>query len=175
MRRRPVLTVALAGVLLALLAPPALAAETGTVDATVTVASPCITVGDPIDYGTLGFAPTGSVPSPATGTTTYQNCSSEVEVVDALGTDASGTGASWTLQDQQPCLGTTDLNEYRVELKDWEQISFALSSTVARPVDPAFAVSAVPTTLTTYLYMPCSGSSGAGLTMSFQIQLIAHF
>lgn len=173
--RRIVLASALA-MLLACLPGSTMAADIG---ATVTVAAPCVTVGPAIDYGTRGFAPSGSVPSPASGSSTYANCGTSPEQIAVQGTDAqsttTGSFAAWTLQSQQPCQGVTTPDKFRVEVKDSQQISLALSSSTAQVIDPALADGSGDQTLTTYLYMPCSGSSGAGETMQFTISVIAYF
>lgn len=153
----------------------ALGAESGEVTATVTVAAPCVTVGGPIDFGEVGFAPEGDIAT-SSGLSNYTNCSSVTEQIAVRGTNASSTTTStvWTLQSQQPCVGTTTLNEFRVETKDVDQLSLALS-TSASTIDPALAAGTPAQTLWTMLYMPCTGSDGAGETMQFTITVIAFF
>ncbi len=164
--------------LLAAFPVPVFAATSGTISATVTVAAPCITVGPSISYGTLLFAPAGTTPSPTSGSSSYTNCSSAAEQVGATGSDATSTTAGstavWTLQDMQPCITTTALNAYRVEAKDYQQVSVVLLSSTTALLDPALAP-AMQQTLDTYLYMPCSGSSGAGETMQFTVTATAFF
>lgn len=176
MTHRRILLASSLAILMASLPGPTLAADIG---ATVTVAAPCVTVGPAIDYGTHGFAPSGSVPSPASGNSTYANCGSSTEQIAVQGTDAtsttSGSNANWTLQSQQPCQGVTTPDAFRVEIKDYAGVSLALSSSTAQVIDPALAGSSGDQTLSTYLYMPCSGSSGAGETMQFTISVIAYF
>lgn len=171
--------IALAGTLAVLLACLPGSIQAADIGATVTVAAPCVTVGPAIDYGTHGFAPNGSVPSPASGSSTYANCGSTSEQIAVQGTDADstmpGSSAAWTLQSQQPCQGVTTPDKFRVEIKDYQQVSLALSSSTAQVIDPALADGSGDQTLTTYLYMPCSGSSGAGETMQFTISVIAYF
>ena len=177
MTRRLIVSISLVA-LLAAFPWPAAAAENGTISASVTVAAPCVTTGAPINYGTLGLAPNGATPAPAPGSSSYTNCSSEVEQIAATGSDATSTTAGstalWTLQSQQPCIGTTTLNQYRVEAKDYAQLSLALSSSTASPLHPGLAPGTTEP-LTTFLYMPCSGSSGVGETMQFTITVIAYF
>lgn len=168
--RRAGLALALGG-LLAANAAPTFAADNGTVDAQVTVATPCITITQPsLDFGTLPFSS-----ATTTGTSqrnvNYQNCGDADERIWAAGTNAQGGLATWTLDD----LGNTPLcdrpvNSYRVWLGGPILVNLSLV-----PAEIQQLAAAGSTQVPVALYMPCVGSDGVGATMSFQILFTATF
>ena len=91
---------------------PALAAESGTVDAQVTVATPCILVDPPsLDFGSVPFrSPTNPILF-AQQHIDLTNCGAGQEDLFGRGTDATtGGNPVWTLSPYGPCSGI--LNEY---------------------------------------------------------------
>ena len=158
----------------ALLSPAAASADTtAEVSAQVTAASPCVTAGDSIDYGTLRFSTTDPwfVVSES-GSTTFTNCSAAAEKIYVRGTRASSTSsdAVWQLNDSTPCDVGPD--SYSHQANDSETFIW-LTGTDQLLVDNAAA--GATTTMRTVLLMPCSGSVGSGDTMTFSIVITASF
>jgi hypothetical protein len=167
--RRAGLALALGGILAANAA-PTFTADNGTVEASVTVATPCLVVTPgQIDFGTLPFSTTQI--SFGVAPISYTNCSESPERVYGRGTDASGGGsATWSLS-TVPCNGT--LNNY--------------TQGVTRPGNPATFLTTTDLELETVagnlagaynqasITMPCAGSDGTGSYMSFQFIFTATF
>jgi hypothetical protein len=171
-----------AGAYFVLSALPALSADSGTVDASVSVAAPCLTVvvngpfGPQLNFGTRGFTtPTAVSGTNVTSAVSVTNCSTGAESAYVRGTDARSTtsSATWTLQSGvYPC--SVGANKYSLE-------------THLRKADGTFPSGTGYAALTATnqllesgvgpgsrdadiaLAMPCSGSDGAGETMAFQI------
>jgi hypothetical protein len=158
---------------------PAFGADSGTVNAKVAVASPCVTVGPGtgVDFGTLEFASTPQQVqgNQGNGTSTVSNCSPSGENIFVRGTNAAGaSGASWSLVARTQPVGTCDLgtNKYVLKVNAYDSTWTTLFGGVdATPTSQAlFQSGAGATANIDYdLWMPCSGSGGAGETMSFQI------
>jgi hypothetical protein len=170
--RRTLLTLAILG---SLIAPTtAAAADSGTVSAQVTVAAPCITVGPNLDFGTARFTQ-GSTPIP-TRSTSYSNCSEWAQRIYARGTDAvsATSAATWQLSPFINCdPNGLRLNEFILTLR-----TASGSTTLSDSSDTLFdeaAPAGATRALGTELIMPCSGSDGAGETMTFSIILTATF
>jgi uncharacterized protein len=147
--------------------------DTGSVSAAVTVASSaaCLQLSaNAVDFGTLAL---GAENQPAAPDVTVTNCSGSAGTLLASGTDATGPGASWALDDtSQTCTGTPPLATDRYHLL------------VAPPSLPAVALSTASKTVQTLpagastvhtmrISTACPGSSGAGRTMSMQINYTA--
>jgi len=152
---------------------PILASDNGTVDATVTVATPCVTVSpSQLDFGTLPFSSL-AFPGSANRPLQVHNCGSSGEQLFIRGTDATLAGAAvWTLNaEAQPCYG--GLNEYTLIAGTGVGTSTALTKvdqlaeTVGADADAA--------TNSLALYMPCAGSNGIGSTLAFQAIFTAAF
>jgi hypothetical protein len=174
---------------LLLSAGPALTASTGTVNVTVSVAEPCVTIGGgtAVDFGTKPFwasatlAPIGYTAQPYL---TIQNCGGGAEKIYARGTDAAGlNGPSWALSDTYygsicPAVGP---NVYSLAIRTGNpaNVFTSLSKTNKQlPLDTGgisdwgagySQIDALE------LYMPCTGSSGAGATMAMQVTYTASF
>jgi hypothetical protein len=159
---------------------PARANESATVNAKVTVASPCLTVSftNPsatgLDFGTLGF---GS----AAGQGNFfsvTNCSTAQESISARGSDAtsSTSTAAWTLDDTffglSTCSTSPSTNTYGLDTKFQGQVGVIRLSKADKLVQ---AIAPGPTSVHVTLTMPCSGSDGAGETMNFQFVYTASF
>lgn len=158
----------------ALLAPAStMATDNGTVSAQVTVATPCVTVGPNIDYGTKGFSTsTPPVSSTSSGTSSYTNCSSDPENIYVRGSNAVSTSSSatWQLTGTGTC--SAGVNRYYHSVGD--DVGGANLSLSDQLINPAAAAGATKT-LFANIAMPCSGSDGAGETMTFSIIVTASF
>lgn len=174
---------------------PAFGAGSGSVDMTVTIASPCITVGPttPIDFGSQSFS-TPSVPQSASSNAiTFANCTSVPEKVLVRGTDATGgSNALWSLVTppsqsgvMNECFNNPAPDKYSVRVEvplggetAIQNFNGHLTTTDTFLSTPSgngsFQGQTTYTTLTKVL-MPCTGSSGVGQTMSFQAIYTASF
>lgn len=158
----------------ALSALPALSAESGTVNAKVTVASPCLKVSfvgglTSIDWGTQPFSTPSGSSGGGQGVGTVDNCASSAENFSVKGTDATATDATWTLVDPRPGnVCTAGVNKYMVTAEKSPiasgNVALSLANQLLVNVGAGQSVDLHP-----YLYMPCSGSDGAGKAMTFQI------
>jgi hypothetical protein len=160
------------------LASPVLAADTVTVDATVTIDAPCLTVStETIDFGRLRFSGT-IFPTIATRALSYASCSGSQELVFARGTDAVEAGggpAGWQLGDLlDGCWDGGIPNIFMLDLDDAEGRHNRRLSTTDQQAD-----SIAPASTGVYseasFWAPCQGSDGTGSTMTFQIILTATF
>lgn len=156
---------------------PILAADNGTVDAQVTVATPCLTVTTPaIDFGTLPFTPEAySSAGVGQQSVAYESCAGIDETIFARGTDATGPSATWQLSaDGIPCL-TPDPNLYRLSLTGPSQPAISLALRTTDQELETVAAGAAGATDQAHIQMPCAGADGAGETMTMQIVLTATF
>jgi hypothetical protein len=152
---------------------PAFGADSGTVSAKVTVAAPCITVNgtaatDGINFGTRAFSTPTAAVGISNADTTLSNCAALTENIYAKGTDAAGPGATWTLVDARasnPC--TYGIDKYGVAVPTLAPGNVAL--TTPDQLLGSAGPGAIPKVMSTLLAMPCTGSSGAGQTMNFQV------
>ena len=161
---------------------PASASSSGTLNATVTVASPCILLDkDAVDFGSLGFS---STTTPTNGTKTAQltNCGGQAEDILARGSDAvdSSSLPLWTLwgtsNQVNPCaLGPgyffqwSAIDGYANPNPTWSLVS-SVEHVIASRV-----AAGTPNTLEATVTMPCSGSGGAGATAHFSFIYTASF
>lgn len=145
--------------------------DTGGVDAVVSIAASaaCLELSTTsIDFGSLTL---GAVDQPATPAVTLTNCSSVGESLLARGTNASGTGAAWTLVDSAAtCADTLGLDSYHLSLA---------SAGLAGPLGLSTTNKAVQTLAagedvdhTARISTACPGSTGAGVVMSMQIHYL---
>jgi hypothetical protein len=171
-RRMLVLTVAGSMMTLLLGATPGLAADSGTVDAQVTVsaAAACIELSTTaIDFGTLAL---GAENAPAAPAVTVTNCGDSDATIMASGTNAVGTGAAWTLVDSTAtCADTLGTDNYHLGLQTPLGAPIATLSTANKEVGTLAAAGTVDHVAT--VSMACPGSSGAGQAMSMQINYLA--
>lgn len=147
-----------------------LGADNGSVDATVTVATPCIVVTPSVlDFGTVPFGGLASQPLQ------YMNCGQADENIYGRATDASGASGTWTLDPlRASCAASPGVNHYRLDL-------YANANALVRPlglVDSSIELlgsgaSSVDSSIA--IFMPCAGSDGIGDAMSFQITFTATF
>jgi hypothetical protein len=148
---------------------PAFSADSGSLNMTVAVASPCLTVAP--ESGTFGpksFSASAETPSTTELDTrpTVTNCSQTSESLFVKGTDAVGSGgASWTLTDPQ----SIGVNHYA--LKSGSQALGVRDEPVASGSLAAGDIVRPPV----LLYMPTGGSDGGGQTMSMSLTYTATF
>ena len=153
---------------------PALAADSGTVDAQVTVATPCIIVSPPsLDYGTLPFSTVGNQGYGARAIV-LTNCGSSQEQMFAHGTDATANNTTiWTLQASEPC--SAGLNEYFLRARDNSNTGPFVALTTVDQVLETVGAGNDALTNELQLVMPCVGSDGAGQAITFQAVFTATF
>ena len=174
--RRTLISIAVASQLV--FASPVLATDSGSIPAEVTMDAPCITIDSgTLDYGTMRF---GGVVHRTKGFTLCHG--SGLAFIYGSATDATtstpGGSGSWALVTTPPaCPGPTpDLNKFDIFAAVTPNADPPSSGTLLS-TSPAFLWSADPGTLTLWadLETPCEGSSGAGETMTFTIQLTTTF
>lgn len=170
--RRSLLTVVMAG-LWAASAVPALASDSGTVEAQVTVATPCIIVTPAsADFGTLPFSSPISL-SQGLQPIQLQNCGTAGEQLYTRGTDASvGPTAIWALV-PATCTGT--LNQFALKAKDDSNTGPNVDLTTTDQFLETVAGGGNALTNRIDLTMPCAGSDGIGETLTFQAIFTATF
>lgn len=176
---RVVSMVAAAG-LLAGAAAPVVAADSKTVDVTVTVAAPCITVGpESIDYGTHEFSGPGEFDPAGTAVISYQNCGGLPEVVYGRATDAIGLAAQWNLGNFFPDCVNGPVNEFALSLvrPPGPQLGYRhfYLGEVDRATDESLPAGGLGFYPALWLYMPCAGSDGVNEQMSMQVTFTASY
>ena len=168
-------TAALAGGL----AGPALAADSVTVDAVVSIVAPCITVSTTaVDFG-ANLPSVGTDASRSLRAFSYASCSGLAEKVFGRGTDANGPTATWSLLHVPEACSVRGLNNFSLYGQGDTSgigrtyVSYPLTTTdqELETVGPG----AAGTISELVLWMPCVGSDGVGETMSFQITFTASF
>jgi hypothetical protein len=157
---------------------PALAADTQTVSATLTVEAACLTISTTaVDFGTLAFSSDGENPIVGSKPISYTNCGGASERIFGRGTDASGDAgaATWTLNTSHGLCPERGLNTYRlgVSKQTYPYFSAELSSIDTQLETVAGGSAGTIDTL--YANTPCTGSDGSGVTMSFQVLFTATF
>lgn len=159
--------------LLAASAVPTFAADNGTVDATVTVASPCVLVSPgSVDFGTLAFSQTGALVFSGK-TISITSCGSSSEKLYGRATDAYvGDLKVWSLvYDHTPCIYGP--NEFNLVFAGGPGVSaYAQTTDQLLETIPGNGTAA---TAGLNLAMPCVGSDGIGDTVSFQAVFTATF
>lgn len=152
----------------------ALAADSGTVDAQVTVATPCIIVSPTaVDFGTLSFT-TLAVQGYSQRSIQLQNCGTSPEQVYVRGTDATLGGSTvWSLVAADPCSG--GLNEYFLRARDNSNTGPFVGLTTTDQALETVSAGSNALTNELQLVMPCTGSDGAGQTVTFQAIFTATF
>jgi hypothetical protein len=151
-------------------ASPGPSSDTGTVGAHVTVPSSaaCLEVStSSVDFGTL---PLGSEDQPGTPDVTVTNCSAVAADILAHGTDATGTGASWSLVNSaETCADTLGVDRYRLGLEQaGAQTGLGTTNTLVESL-----VAGAAGTHTAHIFTACPGSTGSGAVMSMTITFLA--
>lgn len=172
LQRRASLATLLSIVGLALGATPGIAADSGTVDAQVTVsqAAACIELSSTaVAFGTLAL---GAENAPGTPAVTVTNCGDAAATILASGTNATGTGATWNLVDSSAtCADTLGTDNYHLGLATPLGAAIATLSTSNKELGSLDAAATVDHVAR--ISTACPGSSGAGQTMSMQINYLA--
>jgi hypothetical protein len=157
---------------------PALAADSATVDATVSVEAACLTISSTeVDFGTLSFSSDGANPSQGVEAISYTNCGGAIERIFGRGTDAAEVGGSttWTLGTTTGLCPERGLNTFRAGAGSTTSSNVGgLLSTVDAQLETV-AGGAAGQVNVLYVSMPCTGSDGSGATMSFQAIFTATF
>ena len=170
---------------LGLSAGPVFGDDNVVVTATVTPATPCVTVTSlTISYGTRSFATSSTGDSSATADPlTVVNCGDTSENVWARGADATGASATWSLSSlgtQTTCYqdgfsSPVTLNRYKHRIDvgtgaSLLDIYLTINNAAMGSLAGGNGVQVIP-----MLYMPCSGSDGAGQLMSTTITFTATY
>jgi hypothetical protein len=146
----------------------------GTVTATVQVQGACLTLStNTINYGVQNLSTVSANSSAQQPGPNLTNCGPSALDVSVNGSNASGTGASWTLADTNNntsliCPGGIDRYGH-VVANLMTNIDLTL---LAQPLLAGLAGGGVTPT-DARLVMPCSGSGGGGQTMAFSIVFVA--
>jgi hypothetical protein len=171
-RRGPMVAVIGSMVGLLLATTPLFAADNGTVDAEVTVeqAAACLELSESsVGFGTLAL---GAENAPGTPGVTVTNCGSADATVFASGTDATGTAATWNLDDSgASCADTLGTDNYHLGRSTPAGASLAALSTENKEVGTL--AGAATADHVARISTACPGSSGAGQVMSMQINYLA--
>lgn len=165
---------------------PAFGGDGGTANLRVTAAAPCLTVdAETVEFGVQPFH-SGSLAAPGySGTPTIKvtNCSALEANVYGRGTDATGASATWTLATSYLC-SSGHLNKYALEVWDGPMRIAGAHATALTTANQALyndagQQAAWPAGYSqdqrAVIYMPCTGSDGAGEEMSMQIVYTATF
>jgi len=151
---------------------PGMAADNGAVDAVVTIeaAAACIELStSSISFGTLALGTENAAGTPGI---TVTNCGEANATILASGTNASGTGAAWNLVDSAAtCADTLGTDNYHLGLATPAGAQIATLSTSNKEVGTLAGAATVDHSAR--ISTACPGSSGAGQTMSMQINYIA--
>lgn len=171
-RRGPAAGLITATLGLLLATTPGMAADNGAVNAQVTVeaAAACIELSaSAIDFGTLAL---GAQNAPGTPGITVTNCGGADATILASGTNATGTGAAWTLVDSaETCADTLGTDNYHLDLATPLGASIATLSGTNKEVGTLAGAATVDHVAR--ISTACPGSSGAGQSMSMQITYVA--
>ena len=157
---------------LALGATPMFGADSGGVDAQVTVspAAACIELNtSSIGFGTLALGAENQSGTPGIN---ISNCGDADATLMASGTNAAGTGAAWNLVDDgSTCAIGLGLDNYHLSLAGTAGDQIATLSTENKEVGTLLAAGG--TSQVARISTACPGSSGAGKVMSMQINYLA--
>jgi hypothetical protein len=151
---------------------PAFGVDNGSVTATVNVQDvACVQItSSGITYGTKAFS-TANTPVQGTGTiTNLASCSTADQTVLVHGATATGTGATWSLVSALACPTP---NQYVHEVDNPNTLGGFLQLASGNITFGSLAGNSSFGSIPTRLTMPCTGSNGAGQTMSTQIVFTA--
>jgi hypothetical protein len=151
---------------------PGMAADNGTVDAEVAIqaAAACIELStSSISFGSLALGAENAAGTPGI---TVSNCGDANATILASGTNASGTDAAWNLVDSAAtCADTLGTDNYHLGLATPLGAPIATLSTSNKEVGTL--AGAASADHVARISTACPGSSGAGQTMSMQVNYIA--
>lgn len=163
-------------VLLASLPGLTTAASSGTVSATVTGAAPCITVSGSIAFGTLPFSQVNNLSGGFAGNqgTTVTNCGAQSEAILARLSTATNGNTNWTVTTGDPCAnGSTNI--YGMDVFDYSNYAGKLRMSGSDQTFLSSLGGNTGLTISGEIFMPCTGSAGAGVQMTSTITLTATF
>ena len=158
------------------LASPALAADTQTVNAEVSLVAPCLTVSTlSVDFGPM-LPEVDGTSSLSFRPIRYSNCAAGGEQVFARGTNATEVGgpATWSLSGGGLTCPDFGVNRFRLFLNEAVSGLGGPLTTVDQLIETVPAETDGTRDQLT-LRAPCQGSDGVGSTMSFQIVFTASF
>ncbi|MBI2780293.1 MAG: hypothetical protein HYX55_00665 [Chloroflexi bacterium] len=157
---------------LALGATPGFGADSGGVDAQVTVspAAACIELSTAsVNFGTLALGAENQAGAPGI---TITNCGDADASLMASGSNATGQAASWSLVDSAAtCADTLGTDNYHLALADTLGAPIATLSTENKAVGTLTAAGSLDQVAR--ISTACPGSSGAGKVMSMSINYVA--
>lgn len=163
-----------------ILATPVFGADSGQISATVTAVAPCITLASTtLPFPSAKFSTSANSLSSA-AMPTLTSCATVAENILGSATNATGTGpVAWTLV-APPTTGyhctaggaLTPNNKFALNHFGGVGDERFLSTT-AVPVKSSLAAAASMSGYTFELFMPCTGSDGAGVQMAFAINFTA--
>jgi hypothetical protein len=146
--------------------------DSGTVAAEVTVPSAalCLELStSAVSFGTLAL---GAENAAATPEIVVSNCGDAAEELFASGTDASGTNAAWTLVGSTAtCADSLGPDAYHLGLATPAGAAIVGLAQGIQDVGPLAGSGSV--THVPRIWTACPGSTGAGTTMSMQINYLA--
>ena len=149
---------------------PGMAADSGTVDAQVTISesAACIELSvSAISFGTLALGAEDVSGSPAIS---VSNCADADATILASGTNATGASGTWNLVDSTAtCANTLGLDNYHLGLATPEIVTTLSTSNK----EVASLAAAASIDHVARIWTACPGSLGAGETMSMQISYVA--
>ena len=149
---------------------PAPSTDTGNVAAHVTVPSSAACLEISTSHVAFGTLPLGAADQPATPDITVTNCSGLSSDIYAHGSDASGSGAAWSLVDStETCADTLGVDRYRLGL---EQTGTETGVSTTNKLLESL-VSGAGGTHTARIFTACPGSTGSGTTMSMTFTFLA--
>jgi hypothetical protein len=149
---------------------PAFSDANGAVTATVTPLVACLTLDKTsIDFGTLPFSPTGGVTNRGTDVTAT-NCGGTAEQIYGRGTDAANSGGSvtWTLDSSGALPCTLGTNKFQLAETAADNSWGIYLSKADQQLGSGSLGGGATATYRNGMRMPCTGSGGAGQTMSWQ-------
>ena len=152
---------------------PAFSAGSGTVTASVTPTNAaCITLDKTsLDFGPVQFS-TPETLQGATRNVAVTNCGTSAASLFARGSDASNANGSvsWTLDGSgsDPCNASTPLNLFMLSVNQPASNSGVFLTKLDQQLAGTVGAGAAFTVMN-HLFMPCTGSGGAGGAMAWQI------
>jgi hypothetical protein len=150
---------------------PVMAAGSGAVDATVTVAraAACLELStSAVSFGTLAL---GAENQPGTPQIVVTNCGDGDETLLASGTDATGATTTWALVDStETCADTLGTNNYHLGLSNVAGAPIASLSTSGKELGVLGAAESA--THVPRISTACPGSSGGGTTLGMQVNYL---
>jgi hypothetical protein len=151
---------------------PAFSADSGTVDARVTVQTACITLDQTsLDYGPQSFVQPGWIVN-SNMQFDVTNCGSAAKLF-GRGTDATNVSGSvtWTLDDSVEHQCTPGVNHYKFGLDGLQPVVWGVkvSKVDKQLLGNSLLAPGSAVDVSHRLFMPCTGSAGGGQTMSWQI------